>query len=188
MSLNPPIEAPHRKAVAPLADLQERFILNWGEMATVWGINRTMGQIQALLYVSPEPLPVDEIMERLKISRGNASMNLRALEDWGVVQRIHYTGDRREYFRCLTDPWELFHTIIRERKRREFDPIMRSLRQFLQDAGGAAGSEPETQLFVERLAGLLRLLEQLQSAADRYLPRDPQELPRILEVEVEGLQ
>jgi DNA-binding transcriptional regulator GbsR (MarR family) len=188
MTPHAPTGAQPAEPVTPLTELHERFILNWGEMATVWGINRTMGQIQALLYVSPEPLPADEIMERLKISRGNASMNLRALEDWGVIQRIHYTGDRREYFRSLTDPWELFHTIIRERKRREFDPIIRSLRQFVQDAGAERERQPEVALFVERLGSLLHLLEQLQSAADRYLPRDPHELPRIFEVEVEGLE
>ena len=72
-----------------LAELEERFVLHWGEMASAWGINRTMGQIHGLLYISPQPLSMDEIMQRLKISRGNASMSLRALEDWGVIQRVH---------------------------------------------------------------------------------------------------
>jgi HTH-type transcriptional regulator, glycine betaine synthesis regulator len=167
-----------------LAELEERFVLHWGEMATSWGINRTMGQIHGLLYISPQPLSMDEIMQRLKISRGNASMSLRSLEDWGVISRVHYTGDRREYFRSLTDVWELFHTLVRERKRREFDPTMRSLQQFLAEAGG---QEPELALYRERLGNLLELLEVMERASDRLLPRDPHDLPRVLEVQVEGL-
>ena len=169
-------------------DLQERFVLHWGEMASAWGINRTMGQIHALLYVSPEPLSMDEIMERLKISRGNASMNLRALEDWGVVQRVHFTGDRREYFRTLTDVWELFLTLLRERKRREFDPTMRSLRQFLSDAKQTAGDDPALDTYRERLGALLGVFEVLECAGERLLPQDPHDLPRVLQADVEGLE
>src|SRR5262245_33307279 len=106
------------EAREPLHELEERFVLYWGEMPSAWGINRTMGQIHGLLYVSPEPLCAEDIMQRLKISRGNASMNLRALEDWGVVHRVHFTGARREYYRALTDVWELFNTLVQERKRR----------------------------------------------------------------------
>jgi HTH-type transcriptional regulator, glycine betaine synthesis regulator len=170
-----------------LTDLQERFILHWGEMATAWGINRTMGQIHALLYVSPAPLSADEILQRLKISRGNASMNLRALEDWGVIQRVHFTGDRREYFRSLNDVWELFHNIVRERKRREFDPTIRLLRQFHRESQQAASGNPDLDLYRERLGNLLSVLELIQDAADRFLPRDPHDIPRLLEVNVEGL-
>jgi HTH-type transcriptional regulator, glycine betaine synthesis regulator len=170
-----------------LADLQERFVLHWGEMASTWGINRTMGQIHALLYISPEPLSTDEIMERLKISRGNASMNLRGLEDWGVIQRVHYTGDRREYFGPLTDVWDLFRNLVRERKRREFDPTLRSLKEFLGDAGAVDSDDPGLRVYRERLGSLLTLLEFIQGACDRFLPCDPHELPRLFEVEVEGL-
>jgi len=170
-----------------LDDLRERFVLHWGEMASTWGINRTMGQIHALLYISPEPLSADDIVERLKISRGNASMNLRALEDWGVIQRVHYTGERREYFRPLTEVWELFRTIVRERKRREFDPTMRSLRSFLSDAESLEGDEPGLEVYRERLAGLVSVLDVLERAAEQLLPRDPHDLPKLLEVSVEGL-
>ncbi|HEU4754649.1 MAG TPA: MarR family transcriptional regulator [Armatimonadota bacterium] len=170
-----------------VAELQERFVLHWGEMANAWGINRTMGQIHALLYVSPAPLSAEEIMERLKISRGNASMNLRALEDWGIVQRVHFTGDRREYFRCVTDVWELFHILLRERKRREFDPTVRALQQFLHDAGQAGGDEPALELYRQRMGALLGMLQTLERAGDRLLPRDPHELPGLLEVDVDGL-
>jgi DNA-binding transcriptional regulator GbsR (MarR family) len=179
--------APESEAGGKLAELEERFVLHWGEMASAWGINRTMGQIHGLLHISREPLSMDEVMERLKISRGNASMSLRALEDWGIVQRVHYTGDRREYFRSVTDVWELFHTLIRERKRREFDPTMRSLRQFLTEAEADDG-QPGLALYRERLGDLLSLLELMERASERLLPRDPQDLPRLLEVDVQGLE
>jgi DNA-binding transcriptional regulator GbsR (MarR family) len=171
---------------ATLTDLQERFVLHWGEMASAWGINRTMGQIHALLYISSEPLSMDDLMERLKISRGNASMNLRALEDWGIIQRVHFTGDRREYFRSLADAWDLFHTVVRERKRREFDPMVRSLRLFLAEA--EAGPQEEGMVvYRERLGSLLELLDLLERACERLLPRAPHELPQLLEIEVQGL-
>jgi DNA-binding transcriptional regulator GbsR (MarR family) len=172
-------------AAQRLADLEERFVLHWGEMANAWGINRTMGQIHALLYVSPRPLSMDEVMERLKISRGNASMNLRALEDWGVIQRAHFTGDRREYFRSVSDVWELFATLIRERKRREFDPTVRSLREIVTEANGAGGDDPGLVNFRARIGSLLTLMELLESLGERLLPRDPREIPRLLEGQVE---
>jgi DNA-binding transcriptional regulator GbsR (MarR family) len=171
-----------------LFELQERFVLHWGEMASAWGINRTMGQIHALLYISTDPLSVDDLMARLKISRGNASMNLRALEDWGIIQRLHFTGDRREYFRSLGDVWDLFHTVVRERKRREFDPMLRSLRQFLADAARSDPADPEMSRYRERLSNLVELLDLLERAGERFLPHAPHELPHLLEVDVQGLE
>ena len=179
---------PGSAAGAATADLQERFVLHWGEMASAWGIPRTMGQLHALLYISPEPLSADEIMERLRISRGNASMNLRSLEEWGVIHRVHYRGDRREYFRAEGDAWELFRRIVQERKRREFDPMIRSLREFLAAAREVEEDSPDLRLYRERLGDLLGVLELIQSAFDRLLPRDPHDIPRLLEVEVEGLE
>jgi DNA-binding transcriptional regulator GbsR (MarR family) len=184
---------------ASLEELQERFVLHWGEMASAWGIPRTMGQIHALLYINPEPLATDEIMLRLRISRGNASMSLRSLEDWGVIQRVHYRGERREYFQSLTDVWDLGHTILQERKRREFDPLLRSLRQFQTDAeaglnrsrpaaGEGTAAERGLAHYRERIGNLLRVLDVVQTACDRFLPRDPRDLPRLLEVNVRGLE
>jgi HTH-type transcriptional regulator, glycine betaine synthesis regulator len=175
------IPAGEEESVRALPELQERFVLHWGEMASAWGIPRTMGQIHALLYVSPEPLSTDEIMERLQISRGNASMNLRSLEDWGVIHRVHFRGERREYFRAVGDAWELFLRVVLERKRREFDPMMRSLSEFLNDARAADGDDPALRLYRERLGDLLQALELIQTACDQLLPRDPSELPRLLE-------
>lgn len=96
-------------------------------MAGAWGISRTMAEVHALLYISGEPLCTDDIMERLDISRGNASMSLRALLDWGIVERAHKRGDRKEYFNCEQDVWTMFRAIVRERIKREVDPLLASL-------------------------------------------------------------
>lgn len=111
----------------PLREAQDRFVAVWGQMAGAWGISRTMAEVHALLYISGEPLCTDDIMERLDISRGNASMSLRALLDWGIVERAHKRGDRKEYFNCEQDVWTMFRAIVRERIKREVDPLLASL-------------------------------------------------------------
>src|SRR5213078_817364 len=107
-----------------LRTAQDLFIRRWGEMGATWGINRTMAEIHAFLYITGQPLCTDDVMERLNISRGNASMSLRALVDWGIIRRMHKRGERREYFESLTDVWEMFSIIAAERKRREMDPVL----------------------------------------------------------------
>src|SRR5689334_16088471 len=107
-----------------LEAVQDRFINEWGDLVTVWGLNKTMGQIHALLYITGEPLTAEEIMERLNISRGNVSMNLRALLGWGVVHRQHRKGDRKQYFVAEEDPWRWFKNVVRERRKREIEPII----------------------------------------------------------------
>ncbi len=119
---------PTPNAPAPfLRDAQDRFIAAWGQMGSAWGISRTMAEVHALLYITGEPLCTDDVMERLEISRGNASMSLRALQDWGIITRTHKRGDRKEYFVAESDVWALFKAIARERKRRELDPVIASL-------------------------------------------------------------
>jgi len=110
---------------------QDQFILEWGRMSSSWGINRTMAQIHALLFVTGIPLEVNEIMERLQISRGNASMNLRELMDWGVVRRFRQPGDRKDTYISETDPFLTLVKIVKERKRREIDPTTDALREVL---------------------------------------------------------
>lgn len=110
---------------------QDQFILEWGRMSSSWGINRTMAQIHALLFVSGVPLEVNEIMDRLQISRGNASMNLRELMDWGVVRRFRQPGDRKDTYLSETDPYQMFVRIVKERKRREIDPTNDAIREVL---------------------------------------------------------
>ena len=110
-----------------LAAAKNLYIRRWGEMAASWGISRTMAEIHALLYLATEPLCTDDLMEQLAVSRGSASMNLRELVNWGLVQRIHRRGDRKEYFEAEKDVWAMFETITRERRRREIQPIVETI-------------------------------------------------------------
>jgi DNA-binding transcriptional regulator GbsR (MarR family) len=115
-----------------LIQAQDQFILEWGKMSSSWGINRTMAQIHALLFVTGIPLDVNEIMERLQISRGNASINLRELMDWGIVRRSRRPGDRKDTYLSETDPYQMFIRVVRERKRREIDPTADAIRECLR--------------------------------------------------------
>ncbi|MCG3125433.1 MAG: hypothetical protein CHACPFDD_00253 [Phycisphaerae bacterium] len=110
-----------------LENSKAMLIRRWGEMGGYWGINRTMAEIHALMYVTRKPLCTDDVMDLLKVSRGNASMNLRALVDWGLVRRVHILGDRKEYFEADTSVWRMFETIMRERRRREVEPIIATI-------------------------------------------------------------
>ena len=110
-----------------LVESQDRFISLWGEMGSRWGVPRTMAEAHALLFVHGEPLHAEAIMDRLRISRGNVSMTLRTLVEWGIITRHHERGDRREYFRAEQDVWKLFATVARARKRREIDPLVEGL-------------------------------------------------------------
>jgi DNA-binding transcriptional regulator GbsR (MarR family) len=110
-----------------LQDARERFVALWGQMGSNWGIPRTMAQVHALLFITGEPLNADDVMEGLGISRGNASMSLRALVDWGIVSRVHRRGDRKDYYLAEQDVWKMFRTILAERKKREIDPLLEAL-------------------------------------------------------------
>ncbi|MEW5960826.1 MAG: MarR family transcriptional regulator [Chloroflexota bacterium] len=116
-----------------LTEIKERFILHWGEMGSLWGINRTMAQIHALLLISEEPLSANDIMDELQISRGNVSMALRELIAWGIVSRVHIKGERREFYTTEKDVWKMFRIIARERKKREVDPTITVLRESVAD-------------------------------------------------------
>jgi DNA-binding transcriptional regulator GbsR (MarR family) len=111
-----------------LEQVKDKFVLHWGEMGSLWGINRTMAQVHALLLISPEALSANDIMDELQISRGNVSMALRDLMAWGIVSRVHLKGERREFYTTEKDVWTLFRTIARERKKREVDPTIEVLR------------------------------------------------------------
>lgn len=125
MALPDPATAARERG--PLHEAQDRFIAAWGQMGGAWGISRTMAEVQALLYITGDPMCTDDIMERLQISRGNASMSVRALLDWGIIVRTHKRGDRKEYFRAEADVWAMFRAIVRERMKREVDPLLASL-------------------------------------------------------------
>jgi len=129
----------------PMEQARLLFIRRWGEMAASWGIGRTMAEIHALLYLASEPLCTDDVMEQLEVSRGSASTNLRQLENWGLVYRIHRRNDRKEYFEAETDVWQMFEIILRERRRREVQPIIETIERCLRlvdegrSRGGRAG-------------------------------------------------
>jgi DNA-binding transcriptional regulator GbsR (MarR family) len=147
----------------PLQEARNLLVRRWGEMGGYWGINRTMAEIHALLFVTREPLCTDDIMDQLKISRGNASMNLRGLVDWGLIERVHKLGDRKEYFQADTDVWHMFETIMRERRRREVEPIISTIDhccELVRQVGaraGSAGSE-DVKEFRRRIEALRSFL------------------------------
>ena len=107
---------------------REQFISLWGQMGSNWGVPRTMAEVHALLYIVGRPLNTDDVIAALGISRGSASMTLRTLVEWGIIRRLHVRGDRKEYFQAEQDVWKLFRIILRERKKREVDPLLESLR------------------------------------------------------------
>jgi len=138
-----------------LRPAEQRFILHWGEMGARWGINRTIAQIHALLFLSPEPMTAEQIAETLSVARSNVSTSLRELQSWGVVKIVHQLGDRRDHFVTDTDVWEMFQTILDERKRREIDPTLDMLRDCLAEAERDAPDRVSTQ----RLRDLTGMLE-----------------------------
>ncbi len=112
-----------------LSPVQEKFVLHWGEMGTRWGINRTVAQIHALLFLSPKPLTADDICEVLGVARSNVSNSLRELQNWGIVKIVHVMGDRRDHFESMKDVWEMFREVLDQRKKREIDPTVALLRE-----------------------------------------------------------
>jgi DNA-binding transcriptional regulator GbsR (MarR family) len=120
----------------PLSSVQQKFILHWGEMGARWGINRTVAQVHALLYLSPRPMQAEEIATTLSVARSNVSNSLRELQGWGIVRVIHVLGDRRDHFESLKDVWQMFDIILAERKRREVDPTFEMLRSCLAEVEG----------------------------------------------------
>jgi DNA-binding transcriptional regulator GbsR (MarR family) len=151
-----------------LEAVEDRFVDLWNNMASLWGISPTMARIHGLLYITGAALSMDDIMARLTISRGNVSMNLSKLVEWGLVRRVHKRGDRREYYESLSDVWEMFTLVGNQRKRREIDPIVHTLRRCQEQlTPEALGAEAESGPAVERarrineLLNFLTLMEKL---------------------------
>jgi len=117
-----------------LSTVQQKFVLHWGEMGTRWGINRTVAQIHALLFVSQKPLNAEDIVQVLGVARSNVSNSLKELQGWGIVKRVHVMGDSRDHFESMKDVWEMFRVVLDERKKREIDPTERMLHEFLAEA------------------------------------------------------
>lgn len=138
-----------------LTPVMERYILHWGEMGSRWGVNRTVAQIHALLYLSPQPLPADEIVDVLKVARSNVSTSLKELQALELVQVTHIMGDRRDHFVAACDTWALLTTIVEQRKRREIDPTLAMLRQCVEEARQDRQTDPEIKARIERMTSFL---------------------------------
>ena len=148
----------------------EQFVLYWGEMASAWGINKTMAQIHALLFASSKPLNTDTIMAELGISRGNANMNLHNLLDWGLIHKVDIKGERRDYFSADKDVWGAASKIIRERQKLEISPIRTNLRECLNILEQDAEQSKQNQDFKERIEDFLNLLELFEDFSHAILP------------------
>jgi DNA-binding transcriptional regulator GbsR (MarR family) len=147
--------------MAELTGLQKQYILHWGEMGTRWGINRTVAQIHALLYLSPRALPAEEIAETLSVARSNVSTSIRELETWGIVRAVHVLGDRREHYESMKDVWEMFRLVIEQRKRREIDPTREMLRRCLAELDPKEAGADYTRDRLEAMAGFFEAVTEL---------------------------
>jgi DNA-binding transcriptional regulator GbsR (MarR family) len=172
---------------AALSPVSQRFILHWGEMGTRWGVNRTVAQVHALLYLSERPLTAEEIAATLSVARSNVSTSLRELLGWGIIRVVPILGDRRQHFESLKDVWELFHIIIQERKKREVDPTVGVVRECLEEAskGGAPEAYRQQRLaelldFITTMNGLFEEFQRLPPGATRSLVKLRGKIRRLM--------
>jgi DNA-binding transcriptional regulator GbsR (MarR family) len=161
-----------------LNPIAQRFVLHWGEMGSKWGVNRTVSQIHALLYLAGKPMPADEIAETLEVARSNVSNSIKELQNWNLIHVVHMMGDRRDHFATSTDVWELFRTVVSERKEREFDPTISVLRDCLTSKD-LLKEEAEVQA---RIKDTLALMEALSTWGDQMLKLDPATLMKVMKL------
>src|SRR5678810_371833 len=135
-----------------LSSVQQTFILHWGEMGTRWGVNRTVAQVHALLYISPQPLNADDIVEALDVARSNVSTSLKELQGWGIVKLVHVLGDKRDHFESMKEVWAMFRVVLDERKKREIDPTVALLRECIAEVK----RDGEKDEYAERKLGELQ--------------------------------
>ena len=153
---------------------QKKFVLHWGELGTRWGLNRTVAQIHALLYLSPKPLAADEITSLLGVARSNVSNSIRELQGWGVVRVVHVMGDRRDHFDAIHDVWEMFSIIVDERKKREIDPTLAVLRECVAET-----DDKETR---KRIKDLLGFFEEMSSLYEEFRKMPGGALRQVLKI------
>lgn len=161
-----------------LKPVAERFILHWGEMGTRWGVNRTVSQIHALLYLAGRPMDAEEIAETLGVARSNVSTSLKELQSWKLVKVAHIMGERRDHFETSGDVWELFRTVVRGRKERELDPTIETLRECL----ASPDLTQEEKAAQQRIAETLALVETLTTWSDEMLRLEPSTLMKLLKM------
>jgi len=159
-----------------MTPLVRSFVAHFGEMGSRWGINRTVGQIYALIFVAPQPLNADDIAEQLEFSRSNVSMGLKELQAWRLVRLRHLPGDRREYFEAPTDAWEIFRTLAEERRRREIEPTLSMLRNALLEEP----SSEEDRIAQQRMRGMHDLIELMTTWFDDVQRLDAETLSRLM--------
>jgi len=153
-----------------LPEAKDKFINAWGKLGSSWGINRTMAQVHALLLISPEPLSAEDIMEELKISRGNANMNLRELINWGLVDKQHVKGERREFFSAEKDIWKVAMQIAKERKKRELEPVKKLLNDLLEVEGDKKNKDIKT--FTTVIVDIQDLVAKADQTLDTFIKMD----------------
>ena len=146
--------------MAILSPVKQKFIVHWGEMGTKWGINRTVAQIHALLYVSEQPMHAEEICETLSVARSNVSNSIKELQGWGIVRNVHVLGDRRDHFESMEDVWAMFQIVMDERKKREIDPTLAILRECL---GEIDARKKDDRLVEQRLRAMLDFFETMST-------------------------
>ncbi len=161
-----------------LKPVAEQFVLHWGEMGTTWGVNRTVAQIHALLFIVGRPMNAEEISESLGVARSNVSNSLKELQSWKLVQVVRELGDRRDHFETITDVWQLFNVVVGERKRREFDPTIDVLEQCI-NSPDFADEDKEAQ---KRVQETLALMQVLSSWSNEMLRLDPETLMKLLKL------
>ena len=159
-----------------LSPIAKQFVVHWGEMGSAWGVNRTVAQLHALLFFHGRPLNAEEIADTLVVARSNVSNSLKELQAWNLIRTTHELGDRRDYFETSVDVWELFRTIVRERKEREFDPTTR----LLQSLVASAEFEQESADAQDRIRATLELVLKLGAWSDEMLRLSPATLDKIL--------
>jgi len=164
----------HKSGLTPAA---QKFILHWGEMGTRWGVNRTVAQVHALLFLSQRALTAEEIAATLSVARSNVSTSLRELLGWRIVSVAPVLGDRRQHFESMKDPWQMFRVILEERKKREFDPTIAVVRECLEEAGKTGGADAYAK---ERMSELLDFIVTMSSLYDEFRRIPPVATRRIL--------
>ena len=166
------MKAKHVELSRRLEEVEDRFVDLWNAMSSLWGVSPTMARIHGQLYIGGAALSMDDLMQRLGISRGNVSMNLSKLAEWGLVRRVHKRGDRRDYYESLRDVWEMFTLVAAQRKRREIDPILNTLRdcrdRLSPESLGPGANSPQAEERRRRVNDLLSFLALVDSLAQRF--------------------
>jgi DNA-binding transcriptional regulator GbsR (MarR family) len=162
-----------------LSPTMQKYVLHWGEMGTRWGVNRTVAQIHALLYLSNAPLNAEDISDTLNVARSNVSTSLKELQSWGLVRIAHVMGDRRDHFIAHQDVWEIFRVVVEERKKRELDPTLTVLRECKLEADGDRALDAATRAKMDEV---LVFLETFMKAYDDFKGLPPATLQRFLKM------